>query len=160
MRARSRTARSLAPSASAVAVTVAVDVARAGVRVPVSEARVRDAVRAACRAERVSHALVSVAFVTRAAMARMNREYLGHAGATDVITFSMRDTGAIVGDVYIAPEVARANAHALRRGVREEILRLVVHGTLHVLGHRHPDGPSRECSVMWARQERIVARLA
>jgi probable rRNA maturation factor len=38
-------------------------------------------------------------------------------------------------------------------------LRLVVHGTLHVLGHDHPTGASRTTSPMWRRQERILARV-
>jgi probable rRNA maturation factor len=41
--------------------------------------------------------------------------------------------------------------------VREEITRLAVHGTLHVLGHDHPDGASRMTSVMWRRQEELLA---
>jgi len=63
----------------------------------------------------------------------------------------------VVGDVYIAPDVARANAVRFGRGVREELARLVVHGTLHVLGHEHPDGTDRTTSPMWQRQERLMA---
>ena len=43
--------------------------------------------------------------------------------------------------------------------LREELVRLVVHGTLHVLGYDHPDGPGRTRSAMWRRQERYVRRL-
>jgi ssRNA-specific RNase YbeY (16S rRNA maturation enzyme) len=39
-------------------------------------------------------------------------------------------------------------------------VRLVVHGTLHVLGWDHPDDDARLGSPMWRRQERYVARLA
>jgi probable rRNA maturation factor len=42
---------------------------------------------------------------------------------------------------------------------QEELLRLVVHGTLHVLGYDHPLGAARMTSPMWRRQERIVARV-
>ena len=42
--------------------------------------------------------------------------------------------------------------------MREELLRLVVHGVLHVLGYDHPDGESRERSAMWRRQETLVQR--
>ncbi|MGH7669133.1 MAG: rRNA maturation RNAse YbeY [Gemmatimonadaceae bacterium] len=41
--------------------------------------------------------------------------------------------------------------------LREELVRLVVHGTLHVLGYDHPDDASRLQSAMWKRQERLVA---
>jgi probable rRNA maturation factor len=54
-----------------------------------------------------------------------------------------------------------AEREARRRGIalRQELVRLVVHGTLHVLGWDHPDGAVRERSRMWARQERYVTRL-
>jgi probable rRNA maturation factor len=42
--------------------------------------------------------------------------------------------------------------------VREELARLVVHGTLHVLGYVHPEGGTRTESAMWKRQERLLAR--
>jgi rRNA maturation RNase YbeY len=55
--------------------------------------------------------------------------------------------------------VARAHARARGVSVREELLRLVVHGTLHILGYDHPESEEREQSVMWRRQERVVRRL-
>ena len=47
-----------------------------------------------------------------------------------------------------------------RRGVNlHDQYRLVVHGTLHVLGREHPEGPDRTRSAMWRRQERYVEAL-
>jgi probable rRNA maturation factor len=63
------------------------------------------------------------------------------------------------GDVYLCPEVARENARRHGVPVREEVARLVVHGTLHVLGHEHPEDDTRTRSAMWRRQERLLARL-
>jgi probable rRNA maturation factor len=143
-------------------VSLDVDVSTSGVRSPVAAARLADAARAALRAERVRNALVSVALIDRRAIARMNRRHLGHRGPTDVISFSFARASArdaVIGDVYIAPDVARENAVARGVPVREEMLRLVVHGTLHVLGHDHPEGATRERSAMWRKQERIVRRL-
>jgi len=65
-----------------------------------------------------------------------------------------------VGDVYICPAVAREHARALRIPPREELIRLVVHGTLHALGYEHPEGEGRTRSAMWRRQERYVEALA
>jgi probable rRNA maturation factor len=132
-------------------------------RAALSRARIVDVARAALRAERVRHALVSVTLLERAAMARLNREHLGHTGATDVISFGFtRATPAdpVIGDIYLCPAVARENAKARAVPVREELVRLVVHGVLHVLGHDHPDGDEREGSPMWRTQERIVRRLS
>ena len=140
-----------------------VDVAADQVRTPVSRARVAELARATLRAEGVRHALVSITFVTRRRIATLNEQHLGHRGATDIISFGFtRTTGdsPVIGDVYVAPEIARENARERGVGVREEIVRLVVHGILHVLGHDHPSGEDREGSPMWRRQERLVRRLA
>jgi rRNA maturation RNase YbeY len=110
-------------------------------------------------AERVKRALISIAFLTNRDIAALNRRHLGTSGATDVISFGFNRRSAadpVVGDVYIAPDVARANAAAAGVTLREELVRLLVHGTLHVLGYDHPEGRGRERSPMWKRQERLV----
>ena len=139
-----------------------VDVASNGVRAPLGRQAIADAARATLRGERVRHALLSITLLDRKSIARINRQHLGHVGDTDVIAFGfdrpLRDD-PVIGDIYVAPDVARDNARARRRPVREELTRIVVHGTLHVLGYDHPDGDDREDSPMWERQERIVRRL-
>lgn len=138
-----------------------VAIARGGERLPLSESRLVDAVRGVLRAEGFRSALVSLAFLRPQAMARLNRRHLSHAGATDVIAFGFAPVpgGLVVGDIYICPSVARANARAAHCAVREELLRLVVHGTLHVLGWDHPADGTRTSSPMWRRQERILAAV-
>lgn len=132
------------------------------VRLPIPAARVRAVATAVLAAERVRAALISVAFVSSRAIAALNRDHLGVDGPTDVIAFSLQRSGRgapLIGDIYIAPAVARA--HARRHGVtqREEVVRLVVHGVLHVLGHDHPGDAGRVSSRMWRRQEHLVRRL-
>lgn len=138
----------------------AVSVQADGVRLPVSRARCAAAAATVLRAERATRTLLSVTFVGRRRIATLNHRHLGHTGATDVISFGFRDpAGAILGDVYICPEVAAANARRFGRPVREELLRLVIHGTLHVLGHDHPEGEARVTSPMWRRQETLLRRV-
>ena len=140
---------------------LAVDVSSDGVRVALARARVADLVRGVLRAERVRHAMISVAFLHEAEMARLNRRHLRHRGPTDVISFGWTPApGApVVGDIYVSPAVVRANARANRRPVREELARVVIHGVLHVLGHDHPEGEERVGSPMWRRQELLLGRL-
>ncbi len=141
--------------------TLIVDVASDGVRTPLGRDRVAGIVTTVLRAERITDALISVAFVSRRAIAVLNRKHLGRAGATDVIAFGLTRSDPkvpVIGDIYIAPDVARDAAREHGVGVREEIARLAVHGTLHVLGHDHPDGEDRVGSEMWKRQEALLAR--
>jgi probable rRNA maturation factor len=140
--------------------SLAVSVATDGVRVPVARARVEALVRGVLRAERVTDAFVSVAFVSPAAIARLNRQHLGHRGPTDVISFAHTGGVVTIGDIYICPDIVRRNAAAWGIGVREELARVAVHGVLHVLGYDHPlDETARTGSPMWRRQEALVRRL-
>ena len=141
---------------------VAIDISSSVRRLSVSRTRVREAATAALRAEHVSDAMLSITFVGRATISRLNRRYLGHEGPTDVISFGLERVGrrgAVVGDIYICADVARENARVQGISAGEELLRLVVHGTLHVLGYDHPDGAARTASRMWRKQERILARV-
>jgi probable rRNA maturation factor len=141
--------------------SVSVYVCARDVRVPLAAARVEAIARATLAYERVRDAMLSITFLSNAAIARLNATHLGHRGATDVISFGFREAGRrapLIGDIYIAPAVARTNARAFGVPVREELARLVVHGTLHVLGYEHPDADARTTSPMWKRQERLLVR--
>ena len=149
--------RGAAGPAAALRVAVHAD----GVRLPLGRDVVAEIARGVLRAERVRAAELSFTFVDAAAMAALNRRHLGHRGATDVITFEFAQVpgGARAGDVYVCPDVARENARRHGVPVREEMARLVVHGTLHVLGHEHPEDEGRTRSPMWRRQELLLARF-
>jgi probable rRNA maturation factor len=131
-----------------------------GRRLPLSRALVRRVVLEVLRRER-REALISVTFVGRDSMRRLNARHKGHDQPTDVLTFALRDPdGRTIGDVYICPWVARREARSRSISLREELIRLVIHGTLHALGREHPEGPARTRSAMWRRQERYVEALA
>ncbi len=97
---------------------------------------------------------VSIAFVTNAAIRRLNRKYLGHDRATDVLAFPLGTD--LLGEVVISAEVAVAEAQKRGIPVEEELLRYVAHGLLHLLGY--DDRRPRDRARMWARQEREVRR--
>ncbi len=125
----------------------------------VTPAEVIGAVQAAAEVQGVGQGEISVTFVDAPAIAALNRTHRGRPGPTDVIAFNLAETDAPLGDVYICPEVARESAAELGLAPREELLRLVVHGVLHVLGWDHPDGEERWESEMYRRQEEILATL-
>lgn len=131
-----------------------------GRRLPLPASVVRRTVAAVLRGER-RRALVSVTFLGRDAMRRLNAEHTGHDRPTDVLSFALTDpAGGTVGDVYVCPWVAGREARARGIPIRQELIRLVVHGTLHALGRDHPEHEGRTSSPMWRRQERYVAALA
>jgi probable rRNA maturation factor len=135
------------------------DVHVSGRRPALATATVRRVVQGVLRAER-RQADVSITFLGAITMRRLNDEFLGHDQPTDVIRFGLAGPdGRLAGDVYLCRAVAARNARRHGVPLRQELVRLVVHGTLHVLGYDHPDGDHRTRSPMWQRQERYVKRF-
>lgn len=142
--------------------TVSIGVSTDGVRLPAPKAAIVRAARTTLASQKAANVMLSLTFVSSRVIRALNKRHLRRDRVTDVIAFAFRRdrrTDPVVGDVYIAPGVARESAKANGVGVREEITRLVVHGTLHALGHDHPEGATRTRSAMWRTQERLVARL-
>jgi probable rRNA maturation factor len=126
----------------------------------------RKAVRLAFASSKRSAALageVNVVFLTRAAMLRMNRHYLGHDYDTDVIAFPHDAPPAIagddrpIGDIFISSWMTRRQAKALGHSAAREAATLAAHGALHLTGHddHRPAAKAR----MFKAQDRIVASL-
>ena len=136
------------------------EIAVGGRRPALPPATVRRVAAAVLRGER-RDADLSVTFLGPVTMRKLNRRYKRHDAPTDVLAFGLETPdGRTVGDVYVCATVAARQARRHRVSRREELIRLVVHGTLHVLGHEHPEGAGRTASAMWRRQERYVERLA
>jgi probable rRNA maturation factor len=67
----------------------------------------------------------------------INQQYLDHDTYTDVITFDNSETlKTIVGDIFISVDRIRENATQFEREFRDEICRVMIHGTLHLLGYK------------------------
>lgn len=122
-------------------------------------ATVRKVVGAVLTGER-RQAVISVTFLGAAAMRRFNEKHKNHDAATDVLSFALpMPDGRLAGDIYVCRAVALKHAKEAGIGLREELVRLVVHGVLHVLGFDHPEGRGRQASAMWSRQEQYVRKL-
>jgi probable rRNA maturation factor len=120
--------------------------------------RLEAAVRHVLADAGVTEAEVSLTLLDDDAIRALNLEWLAHDRPTDVIAFALDDDG-VLGDVYLGVEQAGRQAAELGVPLDEELVRLAVHGTLHVLGHDHPEGPERATSPMFELQERLVREV-
>lgn len=114
-------------------------------------------------AERLGHTEgeVSLALLDDEAIRVLNRDHLGHDRPTDVLSFALFQEGEpVVGDIYLGWEQAARQASAEGVPYLQELLRLAVHGTLHVLGYDHPeDAGERADSEMYRLQEDILREV-
>ena len=121
---------------------------------------IQRAVETTLQHESVSDASVSVTLLDNPRIRNMNKKYLEHDRVTDVISFPLYEQGEqVVGDVYIGYEQAQDQAADAGVDLEEEIARLSIHGTLHVLGYDHPEDGDRTKSDMWQLQETILAKM-
>ncbi|MBI3289369.1 MAG: rRNA maturation RNase YbeY [Elusimicrobia bacterium] len=122
----------------------------------------KEAVRRAFKG-RLRRGEVAVVFVTRAAMLKMNRRFLGHDYDTDVITFQHESPPGVapaerpIGDIFISAWMVRRQAAECGHSALREAATLAAHGALHLLGHE--DATRRGKARMFDIQDRIVAAL-
>lgn len=76
----------------------------------------------------------------------VNKQYLKHDYYTDVITFDYVENDLISGDIFISTDRVRENALAFGSSETEELHRVIIHGTLHLLGLK--DKSEKEASQM------------
>ena len=93
----------------------------------------------------------------------MNKKYLHHDAATDVLAFgcgprNLAERGSdYLGDIAVSMEMAKTVAREMKIPWREELARYLVHGTLHLLGYQ--DHKDLEAALLWKRQEAILAKI-
>ena len=92
----------------------------------------------------------------------LNREYLGVDSPTDVLSIpaaeSDPETGTTyLGDILISIPRATQQAQTAGHSVEDEVQLLVVHGTLHLLGHDH--ATATEKARMWQAQAEVLSGL-
>ena len=85
---------------------------------------------------------VTYIFCSSAVHRKMNIDFIGHDYFTDVITFDYSDLkseGVVSGDIFIDVETVADNARIYGVTARQEMLRVVVHGVLHLCGQKDKD---------------------
>ena len=121
--------------------------------------------RARCIMHGLGHARseLSIALVDDSEIARLNDEWRGRPQPTDVLSFSLLDgeqsghRGGMLGDVVIGIETAARQARERHRTLDEVVGRLLVHGTLHLLGHDHET--DEEARVMRACERQLWSAI-
>ena len=73
-------------------------------------------------------------FVDDEKILEVNREYLGHDYYTDVITFDYTTASCLNGDIFISEDTVRSNAEMVGTDYPHELLRILIHGVLHLTG--------------------------
>lgn len=104
---------------------------------------------------------VSIALVSMDKIEDLNFKYRGKKSVTDVLAFPLSgDVGPaknLLGEIVICPDVALDYARAKGHSLEDELILLVVHGILHLLGYR--DEEEKDRKIMIQKEKEILKLL-
>ena len=103
--------------------------------------------------------LVVVVFSDSAESERLNSIYRKKHKPTDVLSFQGEEPGHL-GDLLISIPVAQAQAKEYRTTITDELTRLIVHGTLHLIGYEHEKVPRAVATRMRRKEVGILRGLS
>ena len=92
---------------------------------------------------------LSLAFVSKEEIKKLNRKFRKKNKPTDVLSFELKD-GKYLGEIIICPEVVKENG--------EKIMRIFIHGILHLLGYDH-EKSEKKAREMEEKQEKYLSKL-
>jgi probable rRNA maturation factor len=81
---------------------------------------------------------LSLAFVGKEEIKKLNKKFRKKNKATDVLSFKLNE-GNSLGEIVICPEIVKENSLKYKVGFKKEMIKVFVHGILHLLGYDHPD---------------------
>jgi probable rRNA maturation factor len=137
---------------------IAIDVANEQSTLPVDAARLRRAVQMVMDDASVRRARISLAVVDDPTIRRLNRRYLDHDCATDVLSFNLDNSaGSLEGEVIVSADTAADAAPRFGWRPEDELLLYVIHGALHLVGLL--DGTDRQRERMRRRERECLARF-
>jgi len=86
--------------------------------------------------EGLRYDVISIVFCSDPFLLEMNRKFLKHNYLTDIITFDYSEKGIVSGEMFISIERVRDNAVKYKVDFSVELLRVMIHGCLHLLGYK------------------------
>ena len=100
-----------------------------------NEKKVADWLLSVLRNEGAEVQSVDYSFVDKKQMIKINKKHLNHNYLTDVLAFNYSEDSKIQGDVFVSEEMVRANAQEYAQSFSDELMRVMLHGLLHLCGH-------------------------
>lgn len=86
---------------------------------------------------------INIIFTSNSIILEINKSYLNHNYFTDVITFNNNKRDKISGDIYISLDQIKLNAKKYRTKYLNELIRVIIHGVLHLIGYEDKSDSQR-----------------
>lgn len=112
-------------------------------------------IKAVCESKGKKAGDIQYIFTSDERILSINREFLKHDYYTDIITFDYTEDDTLSGDIFISVDTVRANAAEYGATPDEELLRVIIHGVLHLAGFK--DKKPADAKVMRAEENEALS---
>ncbi len=94
-------------------------------------------------------------FLNDEQLLKVNMQFLNHDTYTDIITFDYDDGNIVNGEIYISEDRIRDNSKQMDVLLQDEMLRVIVHGVLHLCGYK--DKTDLDAAVMRQKEDDYIS---
>tara|TARA_B100000959_G_C14946739_1_gene610183 strand:+ start:1478 stop:1906 length:429 start_codon:yes stop_codon:yes gene_type:complete len=118
--------------------------------------KIRVLIKQLCLNEKKDLSFLNLIFCSDEYLLEINKKHLNHDYFTDVITFDFsEDNKNIEGDVYISVDRVADNAIKYKQEKDSELIRTIIHGTLHLFGYK--DKTKKEKEIMTSKENKYLS---
>ncbi|MBE7443944.1 MAG: rRNA maturation RNase YbeY [Planctomycetia bacterium] len=130
-------------------------------RYPIDKNKIKKLVRNVLKVEKKDKdAELNIVFIDNKGIKEMNRNFLGHTYATDVLSFAYHEPlreNAVTGEIIVSVEMAAQRAQKCGYSIEGETALYLVHGLLHLFGY--DDKQKRDAKKMHQREGELLSGL-
>jgi probable rRNA maturation factor len=133
--------------------------------IPVDKEFLKKIAKIVFKEEKKNNLELSIVLLSRAKIKEINKKYLGRNYSTDVLSFSLvgksqprQQIKNIFGEVIICPVEVLRNARKIGTDFKKEIAKVLIHGTLHLLGYNH-EKKEKEAKMMAKKGEYYISKI-
>jgi len=128
----------------------------------VPKKKIREVVSLVYKSCKKDNPIVSIHFIGDKKMRSINKKYRNKDSSTDVLSFAIKEGEYSLdsnewGDIFISIPYIKAQAKRVKVVYKEELFRMLIHGTLHLVGHDHTK--PKEAKKMFTLQEAILKKV-
>jgi len=134
-------------------------------KIKIDRRKIRSTVRTILNIMDCANKELCISFVDDKTIQQLNKNYLQRDKSTNVLSFSMQEgqygniNPNILGDIIISAETAQRDAEIGNLSLSEEIVFLIIHGLLHLLGFNHENTTKAQTTKMRMKEKELLQNI-
>ncbi|OFX19346.1 MAG: rRNA maturation RNase YbeY [Bacteroidetes bacterium GWA2_31_9b] len=122
-----------------------------------NKTKIRNWIRETINSENKIPGTINIIFTSDDYLLNINNQFLSHNYFTDIVTFNYCENETIIGEIFISKETVLNNSKRFFVSFEDEILRVIIHGVLHLIGYN--DHSNEEKKIMREKENEYLDRV-